>query len=99
MGDNIWLLLFLSIALGLLVGLQREASNSQTAGIRTFPLITVFGTVCGLIAKEWGGWILGAGLIAIAAIMILGNLQRLRTSKDVGGITTEVAVLLMYVIG
>jgi uncharacterized membrane protein (DUF4010 family) len=99
--ENIWLLLFLSAGLGMLVGLQREASNSQTAGIRTFPLITLAGTVCGLLAKQLGGWIIAAGLIAIAALLILGNLHRLKTSKqDSGaGMTTEAAVILMYLVG
>jgi len=99
MADNIWLLLFLSVALGLLVGLQRESSNSQTAGIRTFPLITLLGTVCGLLSKEFGGWILAAGFIAITTLLVLGNLQRIKNKQEDNGMTTEVAVVLMYAVG
>ena len=47
---NVYLLLGLSLGLGLLVGLQREYASSKTAGIRTFALITLTGTVCGLLA-------------------------------------------------
>ncbi len=99
MTENIWLLLFLSAGLGLLVGLQRESRNSQTSGIRTFPLITLSGTICGLLAKETGGWILGAGLIAVAVLLVLSNLHRLKKNEDASGMTTEFAVLLMYIIG
>jgi len=35
-----------ALALGLLVGMQRERTGSVVAGVRTFPLITMFGTVC-----------------------------------------------------
>ena len=97
--ENIWALLFLSAGLGLLVGLQRESSNSQTAGIRTFPLITLSGTVCGLLAKEFGGWILAAGLIAVVALLVMSNVQRINEKQEGSGMTTEFAVLLMYAIG
>jgi uncharacterized membrane protein (DUF4010 family) len=100
MENDKWLILLLSLGLGLLVGMQRQSANSKTAGIRTFPLITITGSICALLAKEFGGWILGAGFIGIAALLIVGNLYRMKTDDEVGtGITTEVAVLLMYGIG
>ena len=37
-------LLAISLGLGLLVGIQRERVDAPLAGIRTFPLITLFGT-------------------------------------------------------
>src|SRR6266446_2989446 len=55
-----------SLALGLLVGLQRERTESSLAGIRTFPLISLFGTMCGLLAVTLGGWVVAAGLVAMA---------------------------------
>jgi uncharacterized membrane protein (DUF4010 family) len=99
MQENIWLLMFLSLALGMLVGLQRESVDSKTAGIRTFPLITILGTICGLLSKEFNPWILAAGFIAITALLIMGNLHRIKIADDISGITTEVAVLLMFAIG
>ncbi len=50
----------IALGLGLLVGLQRERSHSRWAGIRTFPLITLLGTICGLLAAHLGGWIVAA---------------------------------------
>jgi len=100
MENDKWLTLLLSLGLGLLVGMQRQSANSKTAGIRTFPLITITGTICALLAKEFGGWILGAGFIGIAALLVVGNLYRMKTDDEPGpGITTEIAVLLMYAIG
>ena len=100
MENDKWLVLLLSLGLGLLVGMQRESANSKTAGIRTFPLITLTGTICGLLSKEFNGWILAAGFVAIAALMVIGNLSRMNaTGKGDIGMTTEMAVLLMYGIG
>lgn len=97
--DNIWLLLLLSLAMGLLVGLQRQSVDSKTAGIRTFPLITLTGTVCGLLSEEFNAWILVAGFLAVTAMLVIGNIQRSKAEQKSSGITTEIAVLLMYAIG
>lgn len=99
MEDSNWFLFFISLGLGLLVGLQRESVDSKTAGIRTFPLVTMMGTVCGLLARTYSHWILFAGFIAVAAILVISNLHRIRAGDRSPGMTTEIAVLLMYVIG
>jgi uncharacterized membrane protein (DUF4010 family) len=96
---NLYLLLGLSLGLGLLVGLQREYASSKTAGIRTFPLITLTGTICGLLAKALDGWILVAGFLGVIALLVIGSIQQINNKEDVGGITTEAAVLLMYSLG
>jgi uncharacterized membrane protein (DUF4010 family) len=96
---NTWLILFLSLGLGLLVGLQRESASSKTAGIRTFPLITLLGTLCGFLGKEFGGWVIVAGLIAVVGLLLMGFFQRPKTEWIGEGITTEVAVLIMYATG
>lgn len=99
MGNEKWVVLLLSAGLGLLVGMQRQSVNSKTAGIRTFPLITLTGTICGFLAKEFDGWILAAGFLGIAALLTISNLQKIKTNDADIGITTEMAVLLMYMIG
>ncbi len=90
--------LLISLGLGMLIGLQRERTKSTIGGIRTFPLITLFGTVCGQLAVVHGGWIVGAGMLALAALMFVANLPRV-SERDSGGLTTEVAVLLLYALG
>ena len=63
--------------LGLLVGLQREHAASGMAGMRTFPLITVFGSVSAVLANHFHeSWIVAAGLLAIVAVTVVGHLFR-----------------------
>jgi uncharacterized membrane protein (DUF4010 family) len=89
----------IALGLGLIVGLQRESTSSQLAGFRTFPLVTLLGAVCALLAQAAGGWILAAGLLGVAAASAMGNAARLREASVDPGITTEIAVLLMYALG
>lgn len=89
----------LSLLLGLLVGLQRERTDSWLAGVRTFPLITVLGTVAALLAQSFGGWIVAAGFIGAAAIAVMGNILRGPSEATHTGSTTEFAILLMYAVG
>lgn len=89
----------LALLLGLLVGLQRERVQARLAGIRTFALITLLGTVCGFLSIDLGGWPVGLGALAVAALLMAGNLARQPTPHDDPGLTTEVAALLMYGVG
>lgn len=91
--------LAIALGLGLLVGLQREHHASRLAGLRTFPLIAIFGTVCSLLAAQFGGWVLAAGLIGLTAVILIGNLESFRANAAEGGVTTEVAMLLMFAVG
>lgn len=91
--------LAIALGLGLIVGLQRESAESKLAGLRTIPLVTLLGSVCALLATVAGGWILAAGLLDVAAATAMGNVARLRDAKAGPGITTEVALLLMYALG
>src|SRR5262245_43558759 len=94
-----FIVLGLALGLGLLVGLQRQHADSGIAGIRTFPLITLTGSVCGLLAKEFNAWILVAGFIGTIALLVIGNIQRIHKKEEGSGITTEVAAVLMFAIG
>lgn len=97
-GDLLEILQRLGIALGLglIVGLQRERSGSPLGGFRTFPLATLFGSINGLIAIEYDTWPLAAGFLVIGALLIMGNIGH--AERD-SGLTTEVAMLLMYAVG
>ncbi|WP_276499199.1 MgtC/SapB family protein [Pontibacter litorisediminis] len=96
---ELFVTLGISLGLGLLVGLQRQHDQSQLAGIRTFPLITLFGTISGLLAQDFGGWILAMGVVSLASMMAVANFMRSRTPDFDVGLTTEAAALLMYVVG
>lgn len=91
--------LALALALGLLVGLQRERSAHPVAGIRTFPLITLLGVLSTLFFRETGIWLTVAGLIAVSILLLQVNLIRIREGKYEPGITTEMAALVMFLVG
>lgn len=89
----------ISLLLGLLVGLQRQHVQSPLGGIRTFPLVTVFGTVCALLAGTYGGWVVGIGLVGVVATAIAGKITNPDRGDDHTGLTTAVAMPLMYAVG
>ncbi len=85
----------LALGLGLLIGLQRERMQNPLAGIRTFPLITLLGAVCALL----GDWAFAAGLAGVGGLVIAGYLAEARRGAEDRGLTTEVAILLMFAVG
>ncbi|MCD6052350.1 MAG: rane protein [Verrucomicrobia bacterium] len=91
--------LALALCLGLLVGLQRERTSAALAGFRTFPLITLAGALCAVLAKDFGGWTVAMGFLTVAAMIIVGNLAELKKPKPDTGLTTEAAMLVMYSLG
>ncbi|QDU80070.1 MgtC family protein [Polystyrenella longa] len=93
------LALAISFGLGLLVGLQREWKESEIAGIRTFPLITLLGTLTVTLGADQASWLTAAGLVAVAFLLTVANLAKIRAKTFDFGMTTEVAALLMFVVG
>jgi len=97
---EIFMRLGVALALGLLVGLERERSEAPLAGFRTFPLVTLLGALAALLAPAFGNWIPATGLLALALTIGVGDLLRLREGTQTHpGITTEVALLVMYLVG
>ncbi len=87
----------ISLLLGGLVGLQRQHVDSPLGGVRTFPLVTIFGSLCAILAEPFGGWTVAAGVLATVAVIALGS-QQIRSEAD-RGITSEVAMLVMFAVG
>lgn len=96
--NDVLQILATAFGLGLLVGLQREKAESALAGIRTFPLISLMGAMTGLVAQHFGGWILASGFITLAIVILSAKFALFKSNQDLG-ITTEVAALLMYIVG
>jgi len=99
MNEALYLQLGVSLLLGLLVGLQRERAQPGIAGIRTFALIAILGTLCAWLGREYGAWIPAAGLLGVAALFVIGYSGRLEGEHRDPGLTTEVAGVLMYCVG
>jgi uncharacterized membrane protein (DUF4010 family) len=92
----------LALALGLLVGLERERSRSATkrllfGGVRTFPIISLFGFACAWLHLAGATWMLGAGLLAVLALVAVAYVGELREGRV--GATSQVTALLTYVTG
>lgn len=91
----------IALLLGLLVGFQRQHSEFVLAGVRTFPLITLFGAMVASLDQrlESGGWTIAAGLISVAAMVVIAGMQPIRGEKNEYGMTTQAAVLVMFAVG
>ncbi len=88
-----------SLAIGLLIGLERERNPSAKAGLRTFALVALFGTMSALLSTKLGSpWLLIAGMLAVAGAIIAAYTNHLREEND-PGTTTIIALLLCYALG
>ncbi|MCX7192654.1 MAG: MgtC/SapB family protein [Proteobacteria bacterium] len=86
-----------SLAIGLLIGLERERNPSARAGLRTFALVAVFGTLSALLSTKLNSpWLLIAGLLAVAAMIVASYIN---SHDDDPGTTTVIALLLCYGLG
>jgi uncharacterized membrane protein (DUF4010 family) len=90
---------FLAILLGALMGLERERQEQRLAGLRTFILVTLLGSICGSMGLNGSyPWMVPAGLIAITIQSAMVHFLRLK--EDISpGLTTSVALLVAYGIG
>ena len=88
-----------SLAIGLLIGLERERNPSAHAGLRTFALVAVFGTLTALLSTRLNSpLLLIAGLLAVAGMIISSYLHK-SDGNDDPGTTTVIALLLSYSLG
>lgn len=99
----------IALALGLLVGLQREwkvqdqgsddvEKNEAAAGLRTFGLVGLFGGLCALLALEVGLWFVGIGFAAVVVMVAAAYYKHSGKIEGVG-LTGEFALILTYAFG
>ncbi|MET0679364.1 MAG: MgtC/SapB family protein [Burkholderiales bacterium] len=87
-----------SLAIGLLVGVERERNPAARAGLRTFALTAVFGTLAAMLGEYAGGaWVpaVGLALTGLAIVAAYGH----SPPADDPGTTTVVALVLTYCLG
>lgn len=90
----------MALALGLLIGLQRERADKDQAGIRTFALVAIAGFLIGFLKAEFGGWLIASAVLFLAVMLTMGNfLLSQRETKAGAGITTEIATLVVFCLG
>ncbi len=93
-----------ALAIGFLIGLQREFAHSNnegelTAGERTFALVSLSGCLAAMIAD-----LLGSPAILIALIVVVGVVTAISYFTDAWlrrwvGITSEISLLIAVLIG
>jgi uncharacterized membrane protein (DUF4010 family) len=91
-----------SLAIGLLIGLERERNPSAKAGLRTFALVALAGTLGAMLSSQTGApWVLGAGLLIFGGMMVSAHFrsQPAQGSDVDPGTTTVAAVVVCYGLG
>jgi uncharacterized membrane protein (DUF4010 family) len=96
----------LALALGLLVGLDRERVPHNVAGLRTFGCIAVAGALSALVAGMQpdvgvgqGAWIVAAALLSTAALVVSARAGQGDRPPERAGVTTEVATVVTFLVG
>jgi uncharacterized membrane protein (DUF4010 family) len=96
-----------ALGIGLLIGLERGwrtremQSGRRAAGIRTFAVSGLLGAVVATLGQEAGssgGFVLGAGFAAFAAVMIVFCREENRASGNFSA-TTAIAAILTFALG
>ncbi len=89
-----------SLAIGLLIGLERERHPLARAGVRTFALIALAGSLAAMVANAGEtGWIVVVGLAVVATALIGAYLADPASAADDFGTTTVVTALVTYLLG
>jgi hypothetical protein len=83
----------LTLALGLLVGFEREWSNKDT-GARTFAMTALLGLLGSLLGPN----LLLLGGAAVLILIVFANLRSLQVGKKLEA-TTSVSLLLIFMLG
>jgi uncharacterized membrane protein (DUF4010 family) len=96
----------IAILLGALVGIEREkhkrekTETGQTAGLRTFILLALLGACAGWLSHELKTpWILAVALLIVGAFVVVGYLVTTRGTPQSAGMTTEVAAIVVFLLG
>jgi uncharacterized membrane protein (DUF4010 family) len=98
--------LALVLAVGFLIGLQREQSmagegpgrRTFVGGIRTFPLVALAGGVATLLARGLGPWITLVTFLLLAVPVAIAYADDIRQGRD-RGLTSETAFVVTFLLG
>src|SRR5208283_2016775 len=91
-----------ALALGFLVGLERESTKIEEqkmvfGGVRTHPIISLLGFGCAWFYKVGAVLMLPVGLLSIAALTSIAYIAKIKIGRF--GSTSEISALLTFVTG
>ena len=95
----------IALLIGALVGVERESHKARESrvafgGLRTFILMAEAGAVSAWLSLKVGTpWIFAATLAAVAGAVLTGQVLESRMKPDQAGMTTEVAALVVVLLG
>ena len=85
-----------ALAIGLLMGMERERSPAAKAGLRTFALIALLGATLALLGEKSGApWLPAIGLLLVGALLIGAQFRDEPDGSDPGA-TTIAAGLVCF---
>ncbi len=91
-----------ALGLGFLVGLERESARIEFkrlvfGGVRTFPILSMYGFACAWVYQQGVPMMLPAGIISISILAALSYVEKMKTGRF--GVTSELSALLTFVVG
>jgi uncharacterized membrane protein (DUF4010 family) len=96
--------LLVAVGIGFLIGLEREYAKRVVereqqlfAGVRTYTLITLFGFLTALLAKEYGIWLFASAFLGFMVLLI--KAYTLTAKPGHYGGSTEMSSILAFLLG
>jgi len=87
-----------SLGIGFLIGIERERNPATKAGVRTFALVALLGTLATFLGERLHSpWILPVGLAGVMAMLIVAYVQD--GTEHEPGTTTVAAAAVCYLLG
>jgi uncharacterized membrane protein (DUF4010 family) len=95
----------IALLIGALVGIDRERKKagdetSDTRGLRSFILLAETGAVSAWLALRLDAiWLFALATVVVAAIVMAGYLAYALTQRESYGLTTEIAAVVVFLLG
>ena len=95
----------IALLIGALVGIDRERKKSSehldaVGGLRTFILLAEAGAISAWLSREFdSAWPFAVGALIVGGLVIASYLSVARVQEDALGITTEVAAIIVFLLG
>ncbi|TCV90123.1 MgtC/SapB family protein [Sulfurirhabdus autotrophica] len=88
-----------TLAIGLLIGMERERNPTARAGLRTFALVALLGTTTAMLSAQMNSpWLLAVGFMVVGIFIIVSYFGVSSPDGD-PGTTTEAALLMCFSLG